>query len=115
LDARSLRHETSNIIIAAGRSVLCPFLLRCCHGLEGGIPDGMWALRLGADWLWCAPVAGCDCPYWSLTVPIGPKFCWTAEGPWVSAEIRLCADGAPQTWRTSQIVGRAPIGAWVDP
>jgi hypothetical protein len=37
--------------------------------LRGGIPDGLWALQLGADWLWCAPIAGCDCPYRSLTAP----------------------------------------------
>jgi hypothetical protein len=75
----------------------CPFLSRRCRDLEGGIPDGVWALRLGGDWLWCAPIAGCDCPCRSLTAPIGSKFCWTAEGPWASSRIQLCADGAPQT------------------
>jgi hypothetical protein len=115
LDAHSLRRETSNRIVTAVGSVLGPFLLCRCHGLEGGIPDGVWALRLGVDWLWCASVASCVCPCRSLIASAGSKFCWTVEGPWASSRIQLCADGAPQTWHTSQTVGRAPVGAWADP
>jgi hypothetical protein len=89
LDARSLRRETSNRIFVAVVSVLGLFLLRCCRGLEGGIPDDGWALRLGADWLWCAPIDGCDCPCRSLTAPAGSKFCWIAEGPWASSIFNL--------------------------
>jgi hypothetical protein len=35
LDAHSLRRETSNRIVATVGSVLGPFLLRRCRGLEG--------------------------------------------------------------------------------
>jgi hypothetical protein len=48
-DACSPRHEISSKIFAAAGSVLCPFLLCCCHDLEGGIPNGVWALQLGAN------------------------------------------------------------------
>jgi hypothetical protein len=36
LDASGPRRETSSKIVAAAGSVLCPFLLHCCRGLEGG-------------------------------------------------------------------------------
>jgi hypothetical protein len=115
LDACSLHRETSNRIFAAAGSVLGLFLLRRCRGFEGGILDDGWAFWLGADWLWCAPIDDCDCPYRSLTALAGSKFYWTSEGPWASSEFQLCIDGAPQTCHTSQTVGIAPVGSWADP
>jgi hypothetical protein len=81
----------------------------------GGIPDDEWSLRLVAGWLRCAHVDGCGCPGRSLAALAWSRFCWTAEGPWASSEIQFCVDGAPQTWRTSQIIGIALVGSWVGP
>ena len=44
----------------------CPwwpsFLDNLYRGLGGDIPNSEYFLRLGADWLCCAPVANCGCP-----------------------------------------------------
>jgi hypothetical protein len=95
LGVRSLHRETSNRICAAIVSVCDLFLLRRCRGLRGGIPNDGWSLRLGANWLCCAPVDDCDCPGRSLAALAWSRFCWTAEVPWASSEIQPCVDGAP--------------------
>jgi hypothetical protein len=90
--------------------LLCPSLASSFCVVDDG-----WALRLGADWLWCAPADDCDCHCRSLATLVWSRFYWTAEGPWASSEIQPCVDGAPQTWHTSQIVGIDPVGSWVGP
>jgi hypothetical protein len=55
----------------------------------GGILDGGRFLRLGADWLCCAPIVGFGCPDQSLAAKVWSRFCWTAEGPLASSEIHL--------------------------
>jgi hypothetical protein len=43
------------------------------------------------------------------------RFCWIAEGPWVSSEIQPCVDGAPPTWHTSQRICIALVNSSVGP
>jgi hypothetical protein len=115
LGVHSLRRETSSRICVAFVSVHGLFLLCRCRGLGGGIPDDEWSLWLGAGWLCCAPIDGCGCLGRNLAALAWSRFYWTTEGPWASSEIQFCVDGAPQTWRTSKIIGIALVGSWVDP
>jgi hypothetical protein len=66
LGARSPCHETGSRICAATASI--PGLSLWCHyhGLGRDIPDSEWFLRLGADWLCCAPIVDYGCPARSL-------------------------------------------------
>jgi hypothetical protein len=65
----SLHRETGSKIFVTVGLGLCPFLLCCCHGFERGTPSGEQCLQRDVDWLWCAPVAGCDCPCRSQMAP----------------------------------------------
>jgi hypothetical protein len=82
---------------------------------RGGILGGGRFLRLGADWLCCAPVVGFGYPYRSLAAKAWSKFCWTTEGPLASSEIRPFADVALRIWHTSRIADIALGGFWVGP
>jgi hypothetical protein len=81
LGARTPCHETYSRICAAAASVFDLSLWCHCRALGGGIPDDERSLRLGANWLCCAPIADCGCPVRSMATMAWSRFCWTAEGP----------------------------------
>jgi hypothetical protein len=85
--AHSPRHGIGSRICMAAASVPGLFLWCHCRGLRGGILGGGRFLRLGADWLCCAPVVGFGCPDRSLAAKAWSKFCWTTEGPLASSKI----------------------------
>jgi hypothetical protein len=76
-------------VLAMKQTVECAQLLRPSSASPsgavavalGGIPDDEQSLRLGDDWLCCAPIGDCGCPIRSLAAMARSRFYWTAEGP----------------------------------